>query len=139
MNYLTYIEHDAENLQFFLWFKDYCQRFTALTDSEKALSPEVTVAQHDATKTKANRQKVNPDVAAALKGTDFDTKPTEHTFSDKDSAHDSMSTPTPHQASSDYDSTLGDKTTSSANWLNARAEEAYSEAGLKWQPCTCSV
>lgn len=40
MDYLMYVAHDVENLQFFLWFRDYCARWEALSDSEKALSPE---------------------------------------------------------------------------------------------------
>ncbi|QSZ33286.1 hypothetical protein DSL72_002874 [Monilinia vaccinii-corymbosi] len=40
MDFLVYIEHDAENLQFYLWYKDYVRRFEALPDHEKKLSPE---------------------------------------------------------------------------------------------------
>lgn len=40
MQYLVYIEHNAENLQFYLWHKDYAQRFSNLPASEQALSPE---------------------------------------------------------------------------------------------------
>jgi hypothetical protein len=39
MNYLIYVTHDAENLQFYLWLRDYTRRFNALPESEKALSP----------------------------------------------------------------------------------------------------
>ncbi|CAG8958179.1 hypothetical protein HYFRA_00000531 [Hymenoscyphus fraxineus] len=42
MNYLVYVEHNAENLQFYLWYKDYCTRFHALPEHEKALSPPFT-------------------------------------------------------------------------------------------------
>lgn len=35
-----YISHDAENLQFYLWYHDYIKRFDALTEQEKALSRE---------------------------------------------------------------------------------------------------
>ncbi|KAL2071526.1 hypothetical protein VTL71DRAFT_12761 [Oculimacula yallundae] len=40
MDYLTYVEFNAENLQFYLWYKDYVRRFEGLSQSEKALSPE---------------------------------------------------------------------------------------------------
>jgi hypothetical protein len=40
MDYLVYIAHDAENLQFFLWLRDYTERFNALTESQQNLSPE---------------------------------------------------------------------------------------------------
>lgn len=40
MNYLKYIELSAENLQFYLWLRDYTKRFEQLSEYEKALSPE---------------------------------------------------------------------------------------------------
>lgn len=41
MKYLTYVEHAAENLQFYLWLRDYAERFDKLSANEKALSPKV--------------------------------------------------------------------------------------------------
>ena len=43
MQYLLYVEHAAENLQFYLWLRDYTERFNALSENEKALSPPVPV------------------------------------------------------------------------------------------------
>lgn len=40
MNYLCYVTHDAENLQFYLWLADYYQRFQRSSPSEKHLSPK---------------------------------------------------------------------------------------------------
>lgn len=39
MDYLFYIERSAENLQFFLWYWDYVQRWSTLLPRQKALSP----------------------------------------------------------------------------------------------------
>lgn len=39
MDYLVYISHDAENLQFWLWLQDYTNRFNAAPRSEQVLSP----------------------------------------------------------------------------------------------------
>ncbi|KAL2265534.1 hypothetical protein VTJ83DRAFT_6634 [Remersonia thermophila] len=39
MDYLLYVEHNAENLQFFLWYWDYVQRWSTLLPRQKALSP----------------------------------------------------------------------------------------------------
>ncbi|KAK6336077.1 hypothetical protein TWF696_001646 [Orbilia brochopaga] len=39
MNYLTYVERNAENLRFYLWIRQYVQRFDNLTEEEKALAP----------------------------------------------------------------------------------------------------
>ncbi|KAK0634600.1 hypothetical protein B0T17DRAFT_611583 [Bombardia bombarda] len=38
-DYLNYIEHKAESLQFFLWYCDYIQRWSNLLPRQKALSP----------------------------------------------------------------------------------------------------
>jgi len=40
VDYLVYIEHNAENLQFVLWYRDYIRRFEALPEKKKVLSPE---------------------------------------------------------------------------------------------------
>jgi hypothetical protein len=39
MDYLFYVEHNAESLQFFLWYCDYVQRWSNLLPRQKALSP----------------------------------------------------------------------------------------------------
>lgn len=39
MDYLVYVEHSAESLQFFLWYYDYVQRWSGLLPRQKALSP----------------------------------------------------------------------------------------------------
>ena len=85
MNFLLYIENSAENLQFYLWFRDYVKRFDQLPENEKKLSPAWTSEQpkpkliqgktiSDLDMTPGERQKVNQEVCAAIKGTDFDSK-----------------------------------------------------------------
>ncbi|KAH6847902.1 hypothetical protein B0I37DRAFT_354580 [Chaetomium sp. MPI-CAGE-AT-0009] len=39
MDYLFYVEHNAEPLQFFLWYWDYIQRWSSLLPRQQALSP----------------------------------------------------------------------------------------------------
>ncbi|KAL9633435.1 MAG: hypothetical protein Q9164_004703 [Protoblastenia rupestris] len=39
LDYLMYVTHDAENLQFYLWMVDYFQRFSSAPKYERALSP----------------------------------------------------------------------------------------------------
>src|SRR5579871_4541355 len=41
MDYLVYIEHSAENLQFYLWYQDYARRWNVLPANQRALSPEL--------------------------------------------------------------------------------------------------
>ena len=37
MNYMVYVSHDAENLQFYLWLADYYQRFQRAKSAEQRL------------------------------------------------------------------------------------------------------
>lgn len=85
MNFLLYVENSAENLQFYLWFRDYVKRFDQLPETEKKLSPEWIPEQTksklaaakttlDTEMTSEEKQKVDEEVRAAIKGTDFDSK-----------------------------------------------------------------
>ena len=71
MNYLIYIEHAAENLQFFLWYKDYQKRFTALSASEQALAPIWTPEPETNQPGNGQKHKISADTAAIFKGTGF--------------------------------------------------------------------
>jgi hypothetical protein len=78
MNYLIYIERSAENLQFFLWYRDYSRRFAAAKTVDIALAPEWTQAMEDKAiarikKEYAEKARKEPKGAADLfKGTDFE-------------------------------------------------------------------
>ncbi|KAF3904221.1 hypothetical protein ABW21_db0205499 [Orbilia brochopaga] len=39
MNYLTHVERNPENLRFYLWIRQYVQRFDLLSEQEKRLAP----------------------------------------------------------------------------------------------------
>lgn len=78
MNYLIYIEHAAENLQFFLWYKDYVRRFDLLSENERRLAPEWTLEQAEAQAlalkdNSAPMKSISADTAAVFKRTDFAT------------------------------------------------------------------
>ena len=79
MNFLIYIEHSAENLQFYLWYRDYVKRFADLPGRNKALAPqwspehadmEILAPQGPGLSSK----KMSPEVAEAFRNTDFDLK-----------------------------------------------------------------
>lgn len=80
MNYLIYIEHSAENLQFFLWYRSYVERFSSANTADLALAPEWTQEMQIETFTELQQErrgamKRDPaNVAAMFKGTDFDKK-----------------------------------------------------------------
>lgn len=79
MNYLTYVERSAENLQFYLWLRDYSKRFAALPRSEGVLSPEWHEKNPADTETRLGRRKapkpLGPAVADVLKDSDLLQKP----------------------------------------------------------------
>ena len=147
MNYLKYIEHSAENLQFYLWFYDYSARFNNLSEGERALSPEWTREQAEAEAASAAQhtrtKHANTEAHAILKDTSFDDSNSAQVNERGDPFH------TPPAVSfdesrggvtSDYASTTGDGTTlvSSAK-ARGIASQAFGDAGMKWQPCTLLV
>lgn len=79
MDFLVYIEHDAENLQFYLWYRDYVKRWSELPEREQALAPLWTSEQAQQARNEAMTEKSkkvnNPVAAQVFKGTDFDSKP----------------------------------------------------------------
>lgn len=78
MNYLIYIEHSAENLQFFLWHRDYLARFEFASTSDLVLAPEWTKEQQEDSFAKLQKEhrvglKRDPATTAAIfRGTDFE-------------------------------------------------------------------
>ena len=137
MNFLKYIELSAENLQFFLWYRDYSKRFNELPESEKVLSPEWTGSKADGEAPKLSARKQQAEAAAILEGTDFAS---EKTVKNSEKSNNPFFTP-PHTPTSDshrreesldsYDESM---TTGKVNH-SERAAGAFDNAGLKWKPC----
>lgn len=123
-----YIEHDAENLQFYLWYRSYVQRFAALPVHQQHLSPPWVVEKKD------QGQKAAAAAAAAgqppkvpresesemLHGFD----PNESELFDGDVT-----------VKGRRESVVTDENASIATSV-ASVAEMNSHAGLKWQPCT---
>jgi hypothetical protein len=137
MNFLKYIELSAENLQFYLWFRDYSKRFNELPASERALSPEWSGDKSNA-ETKQGPKVVNADAAAILAASDFGNDPKVYE-SEKGGSNPFFTPPrTPnsvdrqegaHSFDSYDDSSIGRVDHSK------RADGAFESAGLKWKPC----
>jgi hypothetical protein len=146
MNYLLFVEHAPENLQFFLWVRDYAKRFDEMISSDKSLSPEWTQSQQDAAVQLAREQLI------AAKG--FRKEPAKALFSGTDfektqicvaEPKDPFSTP-PRTADENFmgngnffDSTKASSDENSyhaSSGLSAKqlAGEAFTSAGLK-EPC----
>jgi len=137
MNFLKYIELSAENLQFYLWFRDYSKRFNELPDSEKALSPEWTSEMSVPNEVQPAKQPTNALATTMLQGTDF-ASDTRMTSSDKGESNPFFTPPrTPTSLGkrdvslTSYDDSLDtDKATHTR-----RAAGAFESAGLRWKPC----
>lgn len=135
MDYLVYIEHNAENLQFFLWYRDYERRFYDLPEKERALSPEwipetkevpnlAKDPEKEATKAKRN-------TATALKEEGYDSKGAALFTEDREvvAAEDRHTS-----VFNDSRSTIAPSSVSDVTATPTLAE-ATAQAGLKWQPC----
>lgn len=78
MNYLIYVERSAENLQFFLWCRDYERRFAEADTADIALAPEWTRAMEDEALARIKKnhvekvRRVPKEAAVIFKGTDFE-------------------------------------------------------------------
>ncbi|KAF4344622.1 hypothetical protein FBEOM_1417 [Fusarium beomiforme] len=140
MSYLIYVEHAAENLQFYLWFQDYEQRFKANPTTDVKLAPEWTRTMHNGTiikirKEQADKMRKAPGAAAIFKGSDFEKKASGQERSM--SAVDPFATP-PQSSRGDESSVYTASCT--MNSLNAmshqsQAFEAFQMAGAQ-QPFT---
>lgn len=151
MNYLMYIEHAAENLQFFLWYQDYVKRFSELPPHERALATEWTLEQAEAEVQamqvrRATKQQVSQETAAVFKSTDFgapvasvveikgnpfNTPP--RTPQGEKPGQDRFSRAPSERAFSDYGSTIVNSTTGST--YKQKAAGAFEGADVKLQPC----
>ncbi|MCJ1479084.1 hypothetical protein MMC13_007768 [Lambiella insularis] len=145
MNYLVYIERSAENLQFFLWYRDYCQRFSQLSASERALAREWTPeksaeAEGHVSLPAAGTKPMSREAAAVFKGTDFaqehntvlDFNPSFNPFHTPPQTPDSRSMMSSEPGWASDASTL--HSPRRANFAQ-KAASAYEAADVKIQPC----
>ncbi|KIW09482.1 hypothetical protein, variant [Verruconis gallopava] len=136
MDFLKYIERSAENLQFFLWFKDYEKRFSSLPDSERVLSPEWTQEQAEAEAATYRAQLKDKSLAAEaqdimkkqkLVGSEAGNEKSSPVF---DSDGD--------KSSIESGSTKGltSAIQSSRSQYSETAKQAFEDAGARYQPFT---
>lgn len=141
MNYLVYIEHSAENLQFFLWFRDYERRFRAADTRDLSLAPEWTQAMEDDAVAKMRRmnvEKMRPDPKAAdiFKGTDFEKQGQELQPVDVYSPNPFNTPPRSAHSNTDGDSTYTPSygVSTHASTHKTQASNAFATAGVSL-PC----
>jgi hypothetical protein len=140
MSYLIYVEHAAENLQFYLWFKDYEKRFNSNPTTDAKLAPEWTRAMQDEAiikirKEQADKMRKEPKAAAIFKGTDFEKNPTAQDRS-MSATIDPFTTP-PQSSGGDVASIFTATNTMpslDATSYMSQASDAFQAAGTQ-QPC----
>jgi hypothetical protein len=136
MDYLVYVEHSAENLQFYLWYKDYVRRFHLLSANDKRLSPEWkqdTSEVPNLTRDPAKLVRIKPQsgTIATMMESGYDAK--ESTlFGDGQITHISAR---PISMVKDSGSTVTSSIMDSLMTTPSTADGA-AQAGLKWKPCT---
>ena len=130
MNYLKHIELAAENLQFFLWHRDYCRRFGEMPESERVLAPEWTEAHAVESEGAPPKSQVNvsPETAALMAKTKFDVNT---------KVRASRSVPGGNDV--DDTNTLASRSMrggyTAAESYAAKAAQAFEDADVKLQPC----
>ncbi|MCJ1481097.1 hypothetical protein MMC06_001253 [Schaereria dolodes] len=144
MNYLVYIERAAENLQFYLWYRDYSKRFSELSPNEQALVPkwnfekaenEVLTASNSSTLPK----KLDPETSAIFKGTDFAQPKVVTSEKNSNPFHTPPVTPmSDGRESTAYTEWSDDLSTmkSDEKSFSKKAAGAFEAADVKWQPFT---
>ncbi|KUI61933.1 hypothetical protein VP1G_09087 [Cytospora mali] len=138
MNYLIYIEHSAENLQFFLWHRDYNSRFNSANTSDLALAPEWTKEQQEETFARLQKEhrdglKRDPAATAAIfKGTDFEKHWMSPTATEKLSPPfadgNPFSTPPVTPSGDEMSEFTG---TTNAMSYRSQAQDAFTAMGIK--------
>ena len=120
MDYLIYVERNAENLQFYLWYIDYVRRWNELPAKDQALSPKwqpEPVETQNLVKEKDRRSLFRSSVNSPVR-INFEKAISEE-FEGKGIKSDRCSF----------------ITASARGSVVPTAAEINAQAGLKWQPC----
>ncbi|KAE9977039.1 hypothetical protein EG327_007879 [Venturia inaequalis] len=135
MDYLIYVAHDAETLQFYLWLKDYRKRYACLRKEEQTLSPEwkaKPVEERKLTHKKSRTESSGDylvDKESVLRMKDMSRVAKE--------VLDEPASPLPPGATAtDYELFIT-KSACSQKDFQEQSDDANTSAGLKWQPFTC--
>jgi hypothetical protein len=120
MDYLIYVERNAENLQFYLWYIDYVRRWNELPAKDRALSPKwepESVETQNLVKEKDRRSLPRSQINSPVR-INFEKAISEE-FEGKGIKSDGCSF----------------VTASARGSVVPSIAEINTQAGLKWQPC----
>lgn len=127
MDYLVYVSHDAENLQFWLWLQDYTKRFYAAPSNEQDLSPPwLEAEQAQAAQPYGNGSDQPPRTAdkSRIELSEYEAK-----FDLPESSLSPINSP-------QYDKQSFISGVANSNKTVADSvDEANAQMGLKWQSC----
>ena len=118
MDYLVYISHDAENLQFFLWLQDYTRRFQNMPNSEQCLSPAWKFKEAPRTLMPITRSSERTLASMGIKDLSVH-------LGEEDNFNEDVLDNLSHPASP----------TAASSSQTVSVAEANIQAGLKWQAC----
>lgn len=127
-DYLVYVSHDAENLQFWLWLQDYTRRFYAAPRSEQVLSPPWY--QVEAPQPYGNEQQQEP-----IQSPPLPKELKKPNVSSYEVNFDNIDPPmSPQSPQFDKQSFLSGTTGTKASAADS-VHDANTQMGLKWQSC----
>ena len=129
MDYLVYFEHNAENLQFFLWYRDYVRRFEALPEKENVLSPEWIPDSTEVPDLSKGTEKENKKAKREAVATMMETG-----YLNKDGALFGDEQETPLSPGVHLEMKNGSIVAPSITETMSNAEVS-AQSGLKWEPC----
>jgi len=151
MDYLVYVAHDAENLQFYLWFQDYKKRFDALKPEERALAPEWNPSEstqdpdqegeRPAERPALGHRKSKSNFLITTKAIELDNSGDVRSIQLGDLTalpprplSGNGASKSPAASRTDFETFIA-RSLQNSKTVEELAEDANTSAGLKWQPC----
>lgn len=156
MDYLVYVSHDAENLQFYLWLQDYTKRFYAAPRPEQVLSPPwfdaeaaqpssynaTTATTTDGDKPPRTGDKSRVDLAEYEMKYEIAVAAAAATAGGGDHQHPPLSPVLSVQGYEKYGGGFDNKSVlsgiNSTRTIADSVDDANTQMGLKWQSCKSS-
>lgn len=158
MDYLVYVSHDAENLQFYLWLQDYTKRFYAAPRPEQVLSPPwfdaeaaaqpssynaTTGTSTDGDKPPRTGDKSRVDLAEYEMKYEIAVAAAAATAGEGDHQHPPLSPILSVQGYEKYGSGFDNKSVlsgiNSTRTIADSVDDANTQMGLRWQSCKSSL
>ncbi|TID27624.1 regulator of G protein-like protein [Venturia nashicola] len=134
MDYLIYVAHDAETLQFYLWLKEYRKRYASLRREEQALSPEWQARPVEDRKLTQKKEGTGSSGAFPVVDKESEMRMKDLSRAAKDVFDEPPMSPT--ATATDYESFIT-KSVDSQKTFQEHSDDANTAVGLKWQPFTC--